>query len=337
MGTSGTGDLLFGTSPTISNPVITNIAPAADFTLTQNSVMPFTSVNEDAVDNTLYLKEGKVGIGTNAPLERLHVNGTKVLFGATATTDNAMIYNGSPGNGFMGLYDSANGGKVYGISRELPSPAGTSTLGGYYKGMGIGGSTHNTSSPIFGVLTSSQSNEGIGATAFTIYDTNRVLTYHNVLDDGSGKVGIGIAIPTTKLHVKSSSDGETIATFTAGSATCTLTPTAGGSLACSSDKRLKKNIETFPDMDSLDKILKLRTVTYNWRNVDNGRHTGYIAQEIEKVAPEFVRTGDDGYKQVSYSGFIPWITGAIKSFYGEFKILVARVVSLEDKNVHNER
>ena len=82
-------------------------------------------------------------------------------------------------------------------------------------------------------------------------------------------------------------------------------------------------------MDSLDKILKLRTVTYNWRNIDNGRHTGYIAQEVEKIAPEFVRTGDDGYKQVSYSGFIPWITGAIKSFYGEFKTVVLRVMRLE--------
>src|SRR5678810_120939 len=41
-GETGTGALVFGTSPTISSPVITNIAPGADFTLTQNSVAAVT-------------------------------------------------------------------------------------------------------------------------------------------------------------------------------------------------------------------------------------------------------------------------------------------------------
>ena len=65
--------------------------------------------------------------------------------------------------------------------------------------------------------------------------------------------------------------------------------------------------------------MQLRTVTYDWRSVDNGRHTGYIAQELEKVAPEFVRTGEDGFKQVNYTGLVSWITGAIKAFYAELK------------------
>ena len=44
--------------------------------ITQNSVVPFTSVNSGAVANTLYLKEGKVGIGTTALGHRLIVDGT---------------------------------------------------------------------------------------------------------------------------------------------------------------------------------------------------------------------------------------------------------------------
>ena len=47
---------------------LTNIIPGADFTLTQNSVIPFTSVESGAVANTLYLKEGKVGIGKSTAL-----------------------------------------------------------------------------------------------------------------------------------------------------------------------------------------------------------------------------------------------------------------------------
>ena len=64
---TGSGNAVLATSPTITSPVITNIAPAANFTLTQNSVAPFTSVNTGAVANTLYLNAGNVGIGTNTP------------------------------------------------------------------------------------------------------------------------------------------------------------------------------------------------------------------------------------------------------------------------------
>ncbi|MBN8537731.1 MAG: tail fiber domain-containing protein [Deltaproteobacteria bacterium] len=132
------------------------------------------------------------------------------------------------------------------------------------------------------------------------------------------KFGIGATGPSTMLHVLGSS-GATIATFADGGATtCTVTPASTG-FACSSDERLKKNIESFSDAASLENILQLRTVTYDWRSVDNGRHTGYIAQELEKVAPEFVRTGEDGFKQVNYTGLVPWITGAIKAFYAEFR------------------
>ena len=48
-------------------------------------------------------------------------------------------------------------------------------------------------------------------------------------------------------------------------------------------------------------------------------------------------TGKDGFKQVSYPAFIPWITGAIKAFYKEFKVIVAKVMGLEQKEAQNER
>ena len=46
---------------------ITGITPTVDFTLTQNGVVPFTSVEVGAIVNTLYLKAGKVGVGTATP------------------------------------------------------------------------------------------------------------------------------------------------------------------------------------------------------------------------------------------------------------------------------
>jgi len=53
-----------------------NNSPTANYTLTQNSVVPFTSVGSGAVVNTLYLKEGNVGIGTTNPTNILSLGNT---------------------------------------------------------------------------------------------------------------------------------------------------------------------------------------------------------------------------------------------------------------------
>jgi len=70
-------------SPTFISPVIANLNPAADFTLTQNGVIPFTSINAGAIVNTLYLKEGNVGLGTIAPNGQLSTglaNGQQISY-----------------------------------------------------------------------------------------------------------------------------------------------------------------------------------------------------------------------------------------------------------------
>jgi len=133
---------------------------------------------------------GAVGIATSvAPIANLHVASGQVIFGATATSTNALKYDPTVSNGFIGIYDTGNA-RYYGISRQLPAPAGASTLGGYFAGLGIGGSSNNGNSPIFGVLTCTQSGAGQGSVAFTVYDTNKVVTFCNILDSGAGAATI---------------------------------------------------------------------------------------------------------------------------------------------------
>lgn len=127
----------------------------------------------------------------------------------------------------------------------------------------------------------------------------------------NGFVGVGTTSPSTRLHVVGASSA-TVATFSDGTATCSITPAIAGNITCSSDQRLKRDIASVSDLWSLDKILALNTVTYRWKNSDPV-HTGFIAQEIEKILPEFVSEDSRGYKQVSYVGLIPLITGAIKA------------------------
>jgi len=56
-----------------------------------------------------------------------------------------------------------------------------------------------------------------------------------------------------------------------------------------SDERLKNNIA---DLNyGLNEILKLRPVTYNWKNdtINQGKQFGFIAQEVQEVMPELVK------------------------------------------------
>ena len=115
---TGTGALVFGTSPTITSPVIANIAPGANFTLTQNSVVPFTSVNVGAIVDTLYLTAGKVGILAQAPGSTLGVFGNVSIgtgggggYAATAApADGAII------KGMVLIGDTANVAMTLGLT-----------------------------------------------------------------------------------------------------------------------------------------------------------------------------------------------------------------------------
>ncbi len=66
-----------------------------------------------------------------------------------------------------------------------------------------------------------------------------------------------------------------------------------------SDERITTNIKTI--QNALDKTLLLRGVEYNDIRIEPERkRIGLIAQEVELIIPEVVRTGDDGLKGIEY-------------------------------------
>lgn len=141
----------------------------------------------------------RLGIGVATPGYQLHIgnNGSSipVVFGSAPTVMGALAWMPNNGNPYFGIVDSGNG-NVYGISSFLPapqSPLPSSTIGGYYAGLGIGAKTNQgNGQPIFGVLAANQSLNGPGNTAFTVYDTNRIADYHSNYNNGSGQMGLGI-------------------------------------------------------------------------------------------------------------------------------------------------
>lgn len=117
------------------------------------------------------------------------------------------------------------------------------------------------------------------------------------LDVANNRVGIGNTSPAYALDVT-------------GSVHCT------GSFV-TSDARWKKDIN--PIDNALDKVLRLRGVTYQFRSDElpemkfpEGKQVGFIAQEVESVLPEVVNTDDRGYKAVAYQNITALLVEATK-------------------------
>ena len=129
-----------------------------------------------------------------------------------------------------------------------------------------------------------------------------ILSDTDVLIRPNGNVGIGTTSPGYKLQVGVAADG----TEARANAWNTL-----------SDERLKRDFEIIPD--SLEKILSLNGYYYFWnRGTDKAKKMGLKAQEVEKVFPEVVSIGGDGFLSVSYNHLLAGVIEAIKEFYNKW-------------------
>ena len=88
--------------------------------------------------------------------------------------------------------------------------------------------------------------------------------------------------------------------------------TLAGTLTQSSDERLKTNIETIDN--PIKKVKGIKGVTYNWKDEtkDPSTQVGVIAQDVQKVMPELVKEGNNGYLSVSYTSMVGLLVEAIK-------------------------
>ena len=104
---------------------------------------------------------------------------------------------------------------------------------------------------------------------------------------------------------------------------------AAGDITAFSDETLKENIQ--PITNALDKLNQIRGVTYNLKDDNTRKHTGVIAQELQKVLPEAVHTNDDGILSVAYGNTIGLLIEAIKELQGTVNDLKRRLESDGDR------
>jgi len=149
--------------------------------------------------------------------------------------------------------------------------------------------------------------------------------------DSSGNIGIG----TTSISYRVDISGD--ARILSGSLGVGVAPNAtDGRIDASndivaystSDQRLKENVT--PIENALDKVKTLTGVEFDWKEETahvhgyHGHDVGIIAQDVQAVLPEAVRTNDSGYLSVRYEKMIALLIEANKE-------LAARVEELEKK------
>jgi hypothetical protein len=101
--------------------------------------------------------------------------------------------------------------------------------------------------------------------------------------------------------------------------------TAAGNVTAYSDIRLKENIEVIPN--ALEKVKQIRGVTFTRNDQEDKevRHTGVIAQEVERVLPEVVSEDNLGVKNVAYGNMVGLLIEAIKELKEEVDDLKSKL------------
>jgi hypothetical protein len=138
-----------------------------------------------------------------------------------------------------------------------------------------------------------------------------------------GNVGIGTTGPTSKLDVNGDLRVRNYAYKD--------TP---GSFWLASDLALKKDVT--PLSGALEHLLKLRGVEFSWREPEKhgattDRYKGFIAQEVEKVFPQWVMTTPDGTKALNPIGLEALVVEALRELNAKCTKLEAEIKSLRER------
>ncbi|GGH55189.1 hypothetical protein GCM10007423_62440 [Dyadobacter endophyticus] len=112
----------------------------------------------------------------------------------------------------------------------------------------------------------------------------------------------------------------------------------GGTLTQFSDRRLKRDFSSLSA--SLRKLAGLKGYHYYWKDQDKDQslQTGLIAQEVEVLFPELVKTDDKGFKSLNYTGLIPHLIESVKQLAHQNAKLEAENAAFkaDSKDIHDQ-
>jgi len=265
---------------------------------------------------------GDVGIGTITPTHKLHVTNS------VSNAPTAYFVNGS--NSGLGIEAIASGifggtggrftGSTVGVRGTVGSTLGATTIyGGIFSATSLSSDSYGVQATASGAVnanyagyfTSTGTTTNVAgyfstSNGATVYDNKAIIVPPN-----GGLVGIGTNNPVDQLEVAGGyvrSTGYRCRTGTAGvypgnTFNINWTGTTAqlwidtfniGTFQFTSDRRLKENILKMNDT-ALSRVLQLKPVSYNYKNIPNTIFTGsdvvtegFIADELQEVIPSAV-------------------------------------------------
>jgi Chaperone of endosialidase len=288
----------------------------------------------DTTGNGIYYnKGGNVGINTDNPFSRLHVQDSLT---STANGNFIMVDNY--------MYGGRGAGARYTAQRSVVFGQG-------------GGSNIGSMNVSAGSISSTGEAIATYSEADGAYNTG---VFSNVGEDASTQaiafLGLGRGQSTFNLGLYSVADrsnsGTNYGVFAVADSGSTNyagyfigNVTYTGTLASASDARLKQNINSLSNATSIIKELQPKTYFYkqegeaSYLKLSKGLQYGFLAQELEKVLPELVsdqvqmkglkQEGSIKYKAVNYTALIPVLTQALKEQQDVIESLEKRITELE--------
>jgi len=324
-------DVNFNTPVTIGNTTVglgNTVTSFGNVTLTNTTI---SGLSGGSANGVVYINSSNVAVASPAVLA---FDGTNLGVGVTP----------SAWGGFKALQ--------VGASASIYSTGGSSVFGvnTYNDGTNSRYLTTNPAGAIGFVGGQWQWSTAPSGTAGNAITFTQAMTL-----DGSGDLLVGNTanIYGSRLNVKSNGDnvaaefyrqgavsGSGIVVFSSNSGgTETLKSyidAVSGLLVASSDERLKENI--VPLNYGLQQITSLRPVSFEWKQGDGNTNLGFIAQEVEMVLPEAVKTLDksmsktiDNQKMLNNDFIVPVLVKAIQELSAQVTTLQSQVTALQTK------
>ncbi len=233
---------------------------------------------------------GYVAVGKPTTQYKLHVEGTARFFdGNIGIGNNAPLYKIDA----RGSATFAINSKTISLRSKSWFVFNNSTQGGWKDSISQAGFFYHSQDPDYLWFGHTDLEGSVGVKTKQVWVNNKIL--------------IGTNVGDAMVHVGNASNRGTIK--------CT-------EIQGNSDIRYKKNILDI--VDAIEKVKLMQGRTYNWRveefplagyRTDN--QYGFIAQELEKIIPELVITGSDGYKSINYMNLSSVLVEAIKDLAKE--------------------
>lgn len=305
-----------------------------------------------AAANFVYSSVGHLGLGTATPQAQLDINGTGAvlltrgnLAQRPSAPVNGMIRYNNQSNKFEGYQngtwsDIITGSVISSFITLTDTPGSYSGEGGKYVRVNTGATALEFTDRLIPTVTGGAAPattvlDDLGDVAITSPTAGQTLFYSGgqwINGAGGGGTPAGI---NTQIQFNNSGSFGASSNLTWNGTTFAVTGdiTYSGTITDVSDRRLKTEITHLNDRGSmLEKIGMIDTYSFRMKTrPDDGVEFGVMAQDIQKIFPELVRTDKstpENYLSVNYVGMIAPMIEATKELKAENDALKAELAEI---------